>query len=96
MSGQQNFKGATNGGVAARPFFGLSEGAIYWTGVALTAAALFIPKLLPCVDYPQHLALSDMVRRLQDPTAIEHETHSLHFFTYNVLFHGVVAKLARL
>lgn len=67
----------------------------YWTGVALVAIALFIPKLLPAVDYAQHLALADIARRLSDPSAPEQATHQINYFTYNGLFHIVVAKLSR-
>ena len=55
MSGEPTTESA-----AAKPRFRLSEGHAYAAGVALAVAALFIPKLLPSVDYPQHLALSDL------------------------------------
>ena len=67
---------------------------LYWVGVALTVAGLFATKLLPCVDYPQHLALSDVARRLADPSAPEHATYQLNLLTYNGLFHVVVAWLS--
>jgi len=68
----------------------------YWTGVLLVSIALFIPKLIPCVDYPQHLALADIARRLTDPSAPEQATHQINYFTYNGLFHILVAKLGRI
>ncbi len=55
---------------------------------------VFATHLLPCVDYPQHLALSDIARRLHDPNAPEHTEYELNFFTYNGLFHFVVAGLS--
>jgi len=67
---------------------------LYWAGVALVVSGLFVTKLLPCVDYPQHLALSDIARRLQDPAAPEHAAYQLNYFTYNGLFHLVVARLS--
>jgi hypothetical protein len=67
---------------------------LYWAGVALTVAGLFASKLLPCVDYPQHLALSDVARRLADPAASEHVTYELNLLTYNGLFHVTVARLS--
>ncbi|MBI2394044.1 MAG: hypothetical protein HYV09_31020 [Deltaproteobacteria bacterium] len=67
----------------------------YWAGVVLVAAAMFVPRLIPCVDYPQHLALADIARRLADPGAPEQVTHQLNYFTYNGLFHVLVARLAR-
>ncbi|HEX4445127.1 MAG TPA: hypothetical protein VH044_00265 [Polyangiaceae bacterium] len=66
----------------------------YWMGVGLVAAGFFVTRLLPCVDYPQHLALSDIARRLQDPAAPEHAQFQLNYFTYNGLFHFVVATLS--
>jgi hypothetical protein len=68
--------------------------ALYWAGVSLVVAGLFVTKLLPCVDYPQHLALSDIARRLQDPAAPEQTAYQLNYFTYNGLFHLVVARLS--
>ena len=65
----------------------------YWLGVALVVAGLFVTPLLPCVDYPQHLALSDVARRLSNPLAPEHAEYELNFFTYNGLFHWIVARL---
>ncbi len=67
---------------------------LYWSGVALVVASLFVTRLLPCVDYPQHLALSDVARRLFIPGAPEHREYELNFFTYNGLFHLVVASLS--
>jgi hypothetical protein len=67
---------------------------LYWTGVALVVAGLFVTRLLPCVDYPQHLALSDVARRLLDPNAPEQAQYQLNYFTYNGLFHVVVARLS--
>ncbi len=67
---------------------------LYWAGVALVVSGLFVTKLLPCVDYPQHLALSDIARRLQVPGSPEHDAYQLNYFTYNGLFHLVVARLS--
>ncbi|MGD0675934.1 MAG: hypothetical protein ABSC94_10975 [Polyangiaceae bacterium] len=69
--------------------------ALYWLAVGIIVVALFVPRLLPCVDYPQHLALSDIARRLSDPSAPEHREYELNFFTYNGLFHFAVAWISR-
>lgn len=69
---------------------------LYWTGVGLVVASLFVTKLLPCVDYPQHLALSDVARRLSEPGSPEAAIYQLNYFTYNGLFHVTVAWLSRL
>jgi hypothetical protein len=67
---------------------------LYWAGVGLVISGLFVTRLLPCVDYPQHLALSDVARRLLDPNAPEQAQYQLNYFTYNGLFHVVVARLS--
>jgi hypothetical protein len=67
---------------------------LYWASVLLIAASIFVPKLLPLIDYPQHLALADVARRLGDPSAPEQLSHQLNYFTYNGLFHVLVAKLS--
>lgn len=68
--------------------------ALYWAGLALMACAVFIPKLLPCVDYPQHLALSDVMRRLADPNSPAHSMYQVNYFTYNGLFHLLTARMS--
>jgi hypothetical protein len=70
------------------------ETVFYWTSVALVIAGLFVTRLLPCVDYPQHLALSDVARRLGNSNAPEHALYELNYFTYNGLFHVIVAWLS--
>jgi hypothetical protein len=67
---------------------------LYWTSVSLVVSGLFVTKLLPCVDYPQHLALSSVAQRLADPNAPEHAQYQLSYFTYNGLFHFIVATLS--
>jgi hypothetical protein len=87
---------------SARPFWARSLAletpeatTLHWVAVGLVVAALFVPRLLPCVDYPQHLALSDVARRLMSsPGAPEHREYVLNVFTYNGLFHLVVAWIS--
>lgn len=67
---------------------------LYWSSVVLVVSGLFVTRLLPCVDYPQHLALSSVARRLADPSAPEHAEFQLSYFTYNGLFHFIVATLS--
>ncbi len=69
---------------------------VYWASVALVSLSMFVPRLVPLIDYPQHLALADVARRLSDPSAPEAVTHQVNYFTYNGLFHILVAKLSRL
>jgi len=69
------------------------ETLLYFASLALVAATVFIPRLPPLADYPQHLAVADVARRLIDPAAPEHALYSVSFFTYNGLFHFVVSRL---
>lgn len=69
---------------------------LHWTAVALVIAGLFVTRLLPSVDYAQHLALSDVARRMADPAAPESAEYQFNYFTYNGLFHLVVAWLGRM
>jgi hypothetical protein len=68
--------------------------AAYWGGVALVVSGLFVTHLLPCVDYPQHLALADVLRRLWNPADPANATYQLNYFTYNGLFHLAVAAMS--
>ncbi|MGH7438522.1 MAG: hypothetical protein ACRENE_22780, partial [Polyangiaceae bacterium] len=68
--------------------------AAYWAAVALVISGLFVTHLLPCVDYPQHLALADVLRRLWNASGPEHAMYVANYFTYNGLFHEVVAALS--
>jgi hypothetical protein len=66
----------------------------FWISVLAIAASLFVPKLLPMVDYPQHLAMADIGRRIASATGTEHLHFSVNYFTYNGLFHLLTSKLS--
>lgn len=68
----------------------------YWGAVAAFAGAFWVTPFPPCIDYPQHLALGALLRRLLDPAAPEHATYVASLFTYNGLFHVLVAGLGLL
>jgi hypothetical protein len=68
---------------------------LYWVSVSLVVAGLFVSRLLPCIDYPQHLALSDVARRLADPGSPVNAEFQANYFTYNGLFHVLVSWLSR-
>ncbi len=53
-----------------------------------------MPRLLPCVDYPEHLALADIARRLLSAGAPEHALFEVNVFTYYGLVHFVLAALS--
>jgi len=89
--------------VKARAFGGLGRywaldspatTAVYWAALLLYALALFIPELLPMVDYPQHVAMAEMAHRMADPSNPLNEGFSLNYFTYNGFFQWLVSKLA--
>jgi hypothetical protein len=82
-------------GAAAHLTLGSRETtAAYWGGVVLVVAGLFVTHLLPCVDYPQHLALADVLRRLWSPGDASHAMYETNYFTYNGLFHLLVAVMS--
>lgn len=68
--------------------------AVYWVALWGYALALFIPDLLPMVDYPQHVAMAEMAHRMADPAHPLNEGFSLNYFTYNGLFQWLVAQMA--
>ena len=84
-------------GAAAHLTLGTRETtAAYWGGVFLVVLGLFVTHFLPCVDYPQHLALADVLRRLWNPADPAHGMYQANYFTYNGLFHIVVAAMSTL
>ncbi|MBN2193115.1 MAG: hypothetical protein JW751_09895 [Polyangiaceae bacterium] len=68
--------------------------ASFWTAAGVFALAYWLTPFPPCIDYPQHLALGAILRRLFDPAAPEHATYVATLLTYNGLFHVLVATLA--
>jgi hypothetical protein len=70
--------------------------AAYWAAVAAFALAYWLTPLPPCIDYPQHLALGALMRRLMDPSSPERLVYQVTPLTYNGLFHVLVAGLSLL
>ena len=66
----------------------------YWIVTTCHAVAFSIPKLPPLVDYPQHLAIGAILRRLADPASPERALYEVNLFTYNGAFQFLVAALA--
>jgi hypothetical protein len=54
----------------------------------------FVPALPPFVDYPQHVAIGAVLRRLADPTSFASQQYVANLFTYNGLFDELVALLS--
>jgi hypothetical protein len=70
--------------------------AAFWAAVLAFAAAFWITPLPPCIDYPQHLALGAILRRMLDPSSPERSLYEFTPLTYNGLFHVCVALLSLL
>lgn len=66
----------------------------YWSAIALYAAALALPQFPAVVDYPQHLAVSALLRRFLGGDASVRALYTVNPFTYNGSVHFVVALLA--
>jgi hypothetical protein len=65
----------------------------YWGSLAVLVASLWRSLLLPFVDYPQHLALAAILRRMLSPSAPERQLFETNLVSYNSLFHVLVAGL---
>ena len=68
--------------------------AAFWGSILVLCAALFRSKLLPFVDYPQHLALAGILRRMISSGAPERALFETNLASYTSLFHILVAGLA--
>ncbi len=66
--------------------------AAYWGSLLLLIAGLFRNKLLPFVDYPQHLALAATLKRMiVGAGGPERQLFETNLASYNSLFHVLVA-----
>lgn len=65
----------------------------FWLAIAALCIALFFTRSLPLVDYPQHLALAGILRRMLDPAAPERVLFETNLLSYNSAFHVLVAAL---
>jgi hypothetical protein len=65
----------------------------FWASIAALCVALFLSRSLPLVDYPQHLALAGILRRMLDPSAPERALFETNLLSYNSAFHVLVAAL---
>jgi hypothetical protein len=80
----------------AKPWWDLGSRLLtigYWGAVALVLLGLLSTRLLPLVDYPQHLALAALLKRIivGDPAATA--LFETNLVSYNSAFHVVVALL---
>jgi hypothetical protein len=65
----------------------------FWGGIGIFIASLWRTTILPFVDYPQHLALAAILRRMISSGAPERALFETNLASYNSLFHIVVAGL---
>ncbi len=63
----------------------------FWVAIGAICVALFLSRSLPLVDYPQHLALAAILRRMLDPSAPERALFETNLLSYNSAFHVLVA-----
>lgn len=68
--------------------------AAMWTAVALMTLSFWVCRFPPMIDYPQHVALSAILRRMLDPSSPERQLYEVNLVTYNGGFHLVVAALS--
>ena len=62
---------------------------------ALVFPLLFLlPALPPVVDYPQHVAIAAVLRRLADPSSFAAQHYEANLLTYNGLFDEITAALS--
>ena len=68
--------------------------AVFWLSCAIYSLAFFLCRFPPMIDYPQHLAIGAILRRLADPAAPERLLYDVNLITYNGGFHLLVAALS--
>jgi hypothetical protein len=67
---------------------------VFWASVGAFVLGYWLTPLPPAIDYPQHLALGALMRRLMDPSSPERLVYEIAPLTYNGLFHVLVAALS--
>ncbi|HEY3593670.1 MAG TPA: hypothetical protein VGL13_07345, partial [Polyangiaceae bacterium] len=68
--------------------------AVYWTAVFLFAIAFWVTPFPPLIDYPQHVAVGALLRRIASPGSVERQLYDVNLITYNGGFHLMVAALS--
>jgi hypothetical protein len=64
---------------------------LFWLGIGIFVVALFRQKFLPFVDYPQHLALAAILKRMVSSGAPERALYDTNLASFNSMFHVVTA-----
>ncbi len=69
---------------------------VFWLTAALFALAFWVIPFPPLIDYPQHVAIGALLRRMLEPNAPERAIYDVNLVTYNGGFHLLVAGLSLL
>jgi len=67
---------------------------VYWATASLFTLALWMTPFPPLIDYPQHVAIGALLRRLADPSSPERGLYDTNLVTYNGGFHLALAALS--
>jgi hypothetical protein len=68
--------------------------AAYWTTALLFSVAFWVTPFPPLTDYPQHVAVGALLRRMMDPASPERALYDVNLVTYNGGFHVLIAALS--
>ena len=68
--------------------------AAYWGTAVLFSLAFWITIFPPLIDYPQHVAVGALLRKMADPSSAEQSFYDVNLVTYNGGFHLTIAALS--
>ncbi len=68
---------------------------VFWLAAAVMALAFGLCRYPPMVDYPQHVAIGAVLRRLSDPESAERAFYFTNFVSYNGGIEVAIAFLSR-
>jgi hypothetical protein len=68
--------------------------AAYWGTALLFSLAFWVAIFPPLIDYPQHVAVGALLRRMADPASPEQNLYDVNLVTYNGGFHLLIAALS--
>jgi hypothetical protein len=68
--------------------------AAYWGTALLFSLAFWVTTFPPLIDYPQHVAVGALLRRMADPSSPEQGLYDVNLVTYNGGFHVALAALS--
>lgn len=68
--------------------------AAYWATAFLFSIAFWATPFPPLTDYPQHVAVGALLRRMLDPSSPERALYDINLVTYNGGFHVLIAALS--